>query len=123
MGKWMAAQIIKPSPRFMANQGASVQQIKKQKDKLNETKDSNERSHPSDKTKTSDGWGTQFHASRVGEAGGELVRNGYGDWVVGVIAVIQIVPIPGVVQIHIVGFVPVLSPAFRPGIDDRDPVS
>jgi len=53
----------------------------------------------------------------------QLERNRDGDWVVRVIAVIQIVPIPGVVKIHIVGLVPVLPPAFRPRIDNRDPVS
>jgi len=53
----------------------------------------------------------------------DLVRNRNGDWVVRVIAVVQIVPIPGVVKIHIVGLVPVIPPAFRPRIDNRDPVS
>jgi len=53
----------------------------------------------------------------------ELKRNRDGDWIIGVIAVIQVVPIAGVVKVHIVGFVPVLPPGFRPRINDCDPVS
>ena len=53
----------------------------------------------------------------------DLERNCDGDWIIGVIAVIEVVPIAGVVEIHIVGFVPVCPPGFRPWIDDRDPIS
>ena len=53
----------------------------------------------------------------------DLERNCDGDWIIGVIAVIEVVPIAGVVEIHIIGLVPGWPPGFRPWIDDSDPVS
>ncbi len=52
-----------------------------------------------------------------------LKRYGDGNWIIRVIPVIQVVPVSGVVKIHIVGFVPVWSPGFRPRIDDRNPIA
>jgi len=53
----------------------------------------------------------------------QLERNGDCDWEARVIPVVQIVPISSVVEIHVVVLVPVLSPGFRPRINNRDPVS
>ena len=45
------------------------------------------------------------------------------DPLAGVRAVIHVVPIVGVVDIDIVSLIPVRSPVFRPGVDERDPVA
>ena len=41
----------------------------------------------------------------------------------GVIAVVQVVPIVGVIKIYIVGLVPVCRPRVRPRINECDPIA
>jgi len=52
-----------------------------------------------------------------------LERNGHRDSNAGVHAIIEVVPIAGVVKIYIVGFVPSRRPRFRPRINKRHPIA
>lgn len=50
-------------------------------------------------------------------------RDGHGNSILRILAVVQIIAIRGVIKVNIIVVVPIIRPILRPRIDDTDPVS